>query len=74
VKETLRISYDDAEMIPKCLKDILAEIKSSCPDAITDGERPFRAVWTGYAEDHLPVTVTVHFDMPPVGQVRMSAL
>lgn len=68
VKENLRLRYDDATKIPQCCADILQEIQQSCPDVITDGTRPLRAVWRGYEKDHLVVMVDVHFlNIKPIG-------
>jgi small-conductance mechanosensitive channel len=53
VKQSLRFRFEDAEKFDKLLPSILDEIKTACPKAITDGSRPFRAVWTGYREDYL---------------------
>ena len=72
VKENLRLRYDDATKIPQCCADILQEIQQSCPDVITDGTRPLRAVWRGYEKDHLVVMVDVHFlNIKPIGTVRV---
>jgi small-conductance mechanosensitive channel len=53
VKQFLRFRYEDAEKFDQLLPSILEEIKEACPKAITDGSRPFRAIWTGYREDYL---------------------
>jgi hypothetical protein len=75
VKELLRLRYEDAEKIPKCCSDILTAIRKSCDNVITDGTRPFRAVWRGYEKDHLVVMVDVHFlGIKPIGQVRHTPL
>mmetsp|Transcript_13999 Transcript_13999/g.20681 ORF Transcript_13999/g.20681 Transcript_13999/m.20681 type:complete len:421 (+) Transcript_13999:48-1310(+) len=68
VKQELRFRYEDADKIPLLLPDILQEIKNVCPESITDGSRPWRALWTGYEDYYLPVTIDVHFDLPPIGQ------
>jgi hypothetical protein len=46
---------------------IREEIKSSCPQLITDGTRPFRVFWTNYNEDHLEVVVNTHHNIAPLG-------
>jgi small-conductance mechanosensitive channel len=53
VKQFLRFRFEDARKFDQLLPSILEEIKESCPKAITDGSRPFRAFWTGYREDYL---------------------
>jgi small-conductance mechanosensitive channel len=68
IQQTLRFKYDDVDKLPKVLDDILEEIKASCPDLITDGSRPLRAVWTEYREDHLRVVVTTNHNCKPIGQ------
>jgi small-conductance mechanosensitive channel len=68
VKQRLRFQYKDADKLPKILDDILEEIKASCPAAITNGSRPFRAVWTDYKEDYLSVLVDTHYDLPCMGK------
>jgi hypothetical protein len=67
VKQTLRISYDDAEKIPKLIANIKQEIKSSCPKLITDGSRAFRVHWQNFEDDHLQVVVDCHFTIKPTG-------
>lgn len=68
VKQTLRIRYEDVDKIPQLEEDILAEIKEACPEAITDGSRPFRALWADYKDDHLALMVDTHYEIPPIGQ------
>jgi small-conductance mechanosensitive channel len=53
IKQLLRFRYEDAKKFNQLLPSILDEIKTACPKAITDGSRPFRAIWTGYREDYL---------------------
>lgn len=67
IKQFLRFRYEDAEKFPQLLLSILEEIKESCPAAITDGSRPFRACWTGYREDYLEVMVDTHYNLKPIG-------
>jgi ABC-type thiamine transport system ATPase subunit len=68
VKENLRLRYEDAERIPACCAAILQEIRGACPNAITDGTRPFRAVLRAFERDHLVVMVDVHFvGIKPIG-------
>ncbi|KAL7482512.1 hypothetical protein ACHAW6_009090 [Cyclotella cf. meneghiniana] len=67
VKQTLRISYDDAAKIPKLLDNIKEEIRLSCPKLITDGTRAFRAHWQNFEDDHLQVVVDCHFAIKPTG-------
>eukprot|EP00804_Cyclotella_cryptica_P012990 CCRYP_002324-RC/>CCRYP_002324-RC protein AED:0.11 eAED:0.11 QI:227/1/1/1/1/1/7/165/529 len=67
VKQTLRISYDDAPKIPKLLDNIKEEIRLSCPKLITDGSRAFRAHWQNFEDDHLQVVVDCHFTIKPTG-------
>eukprot|EP00978_Attheya_sp_CCMP212_P023728 scaffold73224_cov58-Attheya_sp.AAC.2 len=69
VQQKLRFNYIDAEKLPALLEDILAEIKASCPDLITDGSRPFRAHWRDYRDDFLEVVVDCHFNLKPTGNV-----
>jgi small-conductance mechanosensitive channel len=68
VKQDLRICYKDAHKLRAFLPDVLEEIKASCPEVISDGTRPFRAVWVGYGEDHIKIMVDTHFDLRPTGQ------
>jgi small-conductance mechanosensitive channel len=63
VKQLLRFRYEDADKFPTLLPAILEEIKDACPEAITDGSRPFRAIWTAYKEYYLEVTVDTHFNV-----------
>jgi len=65
VKQTLRFRYEDADKLPKVLEDIKAEVRSSCPAAITDGTRAFRAHWRDFRDDYLEVVVDFHFDIKP---------
>mmetsp|Transcript_15564 Transcript_15564/g.33090 ORF Transcript_15564/g.33090 Transcript_15564/m.33090 type:complete len:534 (-) Transcript_15564:369-1970(-) len=67
VKQSLRISYNDADKIPKLLEAIKEEIKEACPKLITDGSRAFRAYWQNYEDDHLAVVVDCHFTIKPTG-------
>ena len=67
MKQTLRISYDDAAKIPKLLDNIKEEIRLSCPKLITDGSRAFRAHWQNFEDDHLQVVVDCHFTIKPTG-------
>ena len=68
VQQTLRFHYEDALKLPKILDDIIDEIKLSCPELISDGSRPLRAVWTDYCETYLKVVVTAHFNIKPIGK------
>ncbi len=72
VKQSLRISYNDADKIPKLLEAIKEEIKEACPKLITDGSRAFRAYWQNYEDDHLAVVVDCHFTIKPTGDEYWS--
>lgn len=67
MKQTLRISYEDASKIPALLQNIKDEIQQSCPKLITDGSRTFRAHWENFEDDHLQVVVDCHFTIKPTG-------
>lgn len=67
VKQTLRFEYKDADKLPLLVENIKQEIKSACPQLISDGSRPFRVHFTGYGPDHCEVRVNAHFDIKPVG-------
>jgi hypothetical protein len=49
------------------LEAIKEEIKEECPHLITDGKRPFRAVWSSFVDDRLELLVECHFSLPPSG-------
>ena len=67
VKVHLRFKLRDGNKMEKLTIDILEEIKASCPEAITDGSRPFRAIWTDIKEYYLNVMVDTHFNLPCMG-------
>jgi small-conductance mechanosensitive channel len=69
VKQQLRVKYEDIDKLEGFLASILEEIKAACPKAITDGQRPFRAFFTDFKEDHLRVMVDTHYNLPPMGEV-----
>jgi small-conductance mechanosensitive channel len=78
VQQTLRFKYEDAERLPAMLQDIKKEIRANCPAVITDGSRPFRAVWTSFESSYLEVLVDAHFRIRPIGNAyyenRMKVL
>ena len=78
VKQVLRFSYKDADKMKTLTEQIKEEIRLVCPDLITDGSRPFRAVWSNYGDKYLEVTVDAHFSIKPVGNAywnnRMEVL
>lgn len=56
VTQTLWFSYKDIDKMPAVMEAIKEEVLSECGEfAITDGSRPFRAHWRGYANDHLEI-------------------
>lgn len=65
VQQILRFKLSDIEKVPKILSDITDEIRSSCPELISDGSKPFRAVLSNYEPDHIQTTVVCHFSIPP---------
>jgi len=67
VKQTLEFEYQDVKKLPDLMESIKEEIKSSCPEVITDGSRPFRAYFTNFG-DKLEVTVDAHFNIKPVSE------
>ena len=67
VKQTLRVSYNDAHKLTEFLATIKEEIQKDCPKLITEGSRPFRAHWRSYESDHLSVVVDCHFLIKPSG-------
>ena len=71
VKQTLYFPYDAIEKLPGLLNSIKQEIRASCPKAILDGSRPFRAYFTGYIGGGLEVEVNVHFDLKPRGDAYL---
>mmetsp|Transcript_13881 Transcript_13881/g.20245 ORF Transcript_13881/g.20245 Transcript_13881/m.20245 type:complete len:442 (+) Transcript_13881:123-1448(+) len=68
VRPTLHFRFSDADKVPRVLEDIQEEIKKSCPELITDGSRPFRAIWTDIKDDHLETFIDCHFHLPPIGK------
>mmetsp|Transcript_29797 Transcript_29797/g.61308 ORF Transcript_29797/g.61308 Transcript_29797/m.61308 type:complete len:134 (-) Transcript_29797:371-772(-) len=64
VKQSLRISYNDADKIPELLEAIKERIKEACPKLIPDG---LSAYWQNYEDDHLAVVVDCHFTIKPTG-------
>lgn len=67
VKVNLRFKFKDGNVLQDVAKDILEEIKISCPEVITDGSRPFRAVWTDIQEYYLNLMIDTHYDLPCMG-------
>jgi small-conductance mechanosensitive channel len=67
VHQELWFSYDDMDRMPQILEAIKQAIIEDCPKLIKDGRRAFHVVWTGFAKDHLDVTVQASFDIPPTG-------
>jgi len=68
IKQVLRFRYEDGDKLPALLPDILCHLKAFCPDLITDGSKPLRAVWAGFQPTHLEVIVTTHHNCMPIGQ------
>ena len=66
VKQTLRISYEDASKIPLLLDAIKDEIQNDC-DKLIPGR--LRAHWSNFEDDHLQVVVDAHFIIPPTGRL-----
>ena len=67
VKLDLRLKLKDGHKMEKLANDILEEIKVACPKVITDGSRPFRAVWTDIEAYYLNLSINTNFDLPPLG-------
>ncbi len=67
VKQTLRFDYSDVHRIPDLVNAIKEEIRSSCPEVVTDGSHPFRVVWTNFEADHLEISVDCRLRCPPIG-------
>jgi small-conductance mechanosensitive channel len=65
VTQTLAISYDGLDKLPRLIADIKKEIRLSCPTLIDDGLRPFRVFWSDYKEYSLEVKVDAHFRTKP---------
>jgi small-conductance mechanosensitive channel len=65
VKQTLRISYDDASKIPLLLDTIKEEIRQDCGDKLLPDR--LRAHWSNFEDDHLQVEVDAHFEIKPSG-------
>ena len=66
VKQTLRISYEDASKIPALLDSIKEEIRNDC-ETLIPGR--LQAHWSNFEDDHLQVVVDGHFSIPPTGSV-----
>ena len=69
VKQTLRFHYDAVDKLDVVLPEIIEEIKRSCPEVISDGSAPLRAVWTDFKEDHISINVEARFNLPPMGNL-----
>jgi small-conductance mechanosensitive channel len=69
VKQILRFDYDEADKFPALFETIKKEVKAVCPTVIVDGTRPFRIVWSDFKSSHLEVTVDLHFNIKPSGDV-----
>lgn len=65
VRQSLYVRYDQWEKLPALCKDILNEIKRTCPKVVADGSRPFRAQWRDFANSYLIIVVDAHFDQRP---------
>ena len=65
VIQTLMVSYDDMDKLPKFIKDTKKEIRESCPSIIDDGSRAFRVFWNDFKEFSLEVLVEVHLQIKP---------
>lgn len=63
VKQTLRFKYPDLSKLPTLLEDIKKEIESCCKDSRMMNSPKVRL--TGYEADHIQVSVSCSFDMPP---------
>ena len=71
VKQVLRVALDDTDKIPALIASIKLEIRSACPELITDGSRPFRVFWTAINRDHCEVTIDTRFNIKPKGDVYL---
>mmetsp|Transcript_59642 Transcript_59642/g.146224 ORF Transcript_59642/g.146224 Transcript_59642/m.146224 type:complete len:444 (-) Transcript_59642:3450-4781(-) len=69
VKQALRFHYDSVDKLDVVLPEIIEEIKRSCPEVISDGTAPLRAVWTDFKEDHISINVEARFNLPPMGNL-----
>jgi small-conductance mechanosensitive channel len=67
VKQTLRFDYSDIERLPALVACIKEEIRTSCPEVISDGSRPF------FEADHLEVSVDCRLRSPPIGDKYVEA-
>jgi small-conductance mechanosensitive channel len=65
VTQTLAISYDGLDKLPRLIVDIKKEIRLSCPTLIDDGSRSFRVFWSDYKEYSLGVVVDARFRTKP---------
>ena len=65
VKQQLQFKYQDVHKLPDLMEAIKDEIRTSCPDVITDGSRPFRAHFDNFG-NKLEVTVEAHFHIEPL--------
>jgi len=73
VKQILRFDYSDVDRIPTLVATIKEEIRSSCPEVVTDGSHPFRVVWSNFEADHLEVSVDCRLRCPPIGNKYAEA-
>lgn len=69
VSQTLKFKYADIDKIPSLLRAIKDEIRLACPKLVTDGSRPFRAVWSNIGPGSiLEVKIESHFAIKPIGE------
>jgi MscS family membrane protein len=68
LRVNLRFRFSDGGKLQALGQSILNEIKASCPEAITDGSRPFRAVWTDYKDYYLNLMIDTHYKLPCMGE------
>ena len=64
----LRFSYVNIQSIPGALEICKDEIKVACPELITDGSKPFRAMISSFETGFVEVTFNTNFFLPPTGE------
>jgi small-conductance mechanosensitive channel len=69
VKQILYFEHNDADKFPAFFDSVKREVKAACLHVIVDGTRPFRVVWSDIKNGLLEVTIDMHFNIKPSGDV-----
>ena len=67
VVTTLGFEYNDVQKIPEALALVKEEIAASCTKLIV-GNKPFRAMISGFERNHVEATVSCSFEVTPMGE------